>query len=153
MFPFPTPTEADTDLAQQNQQAERRAYQRTSKLLWLFMGITAVVALVVGWLTSGLPGVWGALIGAGLAAMFCGGTMWSVTKTVGSAPISMAATVMLTWLAKLIVLIVVLAALRGRDFYNPYVLFAVIAVTVIGALAVQAISIKRNKVPYITPKS
>lgn len=65
---------------------------------------------------------------------------------------SMAATVMLTWLLKLVVLIVVLFILRGRDFYNPYVLFAVIAVGIIGALVVQALALKSSKLPYVTPQ-
>lgn len=135
----------------ESQLAERQMYRRASRLLAWFLIALALIALAVGWFGFGFPGVWAALIGVALTGMFCGGTMWSITHSIGAAPVSMAATIMLTWLAKLVVLIAVLALLRGRDFYSPYLLFAVIAVGVIGALVVQALTIKRSRLPYVTP--
>jgi len=134
------------------QAAERHLYRRASRLVAVLLAAVAVLGLAVGWFAAGLPGVWAALIGVALTAVFCGGTMWSITHTIGSTPVSMAATVMLTWLVKLVVLIVVLFILRGRDFYNPYVLFGVIAVGVIGALIVQALAVKNSRLPYVVPE-
>jgi len=131
--------------------AERQQYGRASRLLAIFLAALTVLSLVIGWFTVGWPGVWAALIGAALAGLFCGGTMWSISHTIGAAPISMAATVMLTWLVKLLILIGVLAFLRGRDFYHPYLLFAVIAAGMLGALAIQALVLKRSKQPYVVP--
>lgn len=145
----------DPDTAAENsrvQALEKQTYRRASRMLGWFLAALTVLSLLVGWLVAGFPGIWGALIGIGLAGLFCGGTMWSITRTIGAAPISMAATIMLTWLAKLVILIGVLAFLRGRDFYNPYILFAVIAIGVLGALAIQALTVKRSHLPYVVPK-
>ena len=156
--PINTPEPNNTDLATLGHDvgehmAERLMYQRATRLVAWFLGGLALLALLIGWLVAGLPGVWAALIGVGLTALFCGGTLWSVSRTIGSAPVSMAATVMLTWLVKLAILIAVLFFLRGRTFYNAYVLFAVVAVGVIGALIVQGLSIKRSNLPYVVPNT
>jgi len=130
---------------------ERQVYRRASRILAIFLGILTILALLIGWLVAGSSGLWAAVIGVALAGLFCGGTMWSITRTIGAAPISMAATIMLTWLAKLIILIAVLAFLRGRDFYQPHLLFAVIAVGMLGALVIQALTVKRSHLPYLVP--
>ena len=130
--------------------AEWALYQKTLRWVGLFVVVMTVIAVVIGWFVSGLAGVWAAVIGAAIAGLFCGTTLWSVANTIGTSPTSMAATVMLTWAGKLVVLIAVLALLRGRDFYNPYILFAVIAVGVLGALGIQALSLKRGRLPYVT---
>ena len=131
---------------------EWQLYRKTLTWVVTFIGLLAIIAVGVGWLTAGLPGVWGALVGAGIAALFCGTTVWSIGATIGSSPTQMAATVMLTWAAKLAVLIAVLALLRGRDFYHPVVLFLVIVIGVVGALAIQAISVKGARLPYVAPR-
>gem|GEM_PF-276745 len=133
--------------------AEWALYQKTLRWVGLFVVVLTVIAVLIGWFVSGLAGVWAAVIGAAIAGLFCGTTLWSVANTIGTSPTSMAATVMLTWAGKLVVLIAVLALLRGRDFYNPYILFAVIAVGVLGALGIQALSLKRGRLPYVTPSN
>jgi len=142
---------AESEVAQHD--AERATYRRASRLLAIFLGALTVLSLIVGWFVAGTAGLWAALIGIGLAGLFCGGTMWSITHTIGAAPVSMAATIMLTWLAKLIILIAVLAFLRGRDFFHPQLLFAVIAVGVIGSLIWQALVLKRGRAPYVVPNT
>jgi len=148
----PSPVEA-TAATSAMHDAERATYRRASRLLAIFLGALTVLSLIVGWLVAGTAGLWAALIGIGLAGLFCGGTMWSITHTIGAAPVSMAATIMLTWLAKLIILIAVLAFLRGRDFYHPQLLFAVIAVGVVGSLILQALVLKRGRAPYVVPNT
>ena len=133
--------------------AEWALYQKTLRWVGLFVVVLTAIAVLIGWFASGLAGVWAAVIGAAIAGLFCGTTLWSVANTIGASPTSMAATVMLTWAGKLVVLIAVLALLRGRDFYNPYILFAVIAVGVLGALGIQALSLKRGRLQYVTPQS
>jgi hypothetical protein len=72
-------------------------------------------------------------------------------RTVGSSPTTMAALVMGTWIAKVIVLVVVLALLRGADFYDPYVLFVVLALGAVGSALLDYRAVKDGRVPYVHP--
>ncbi len=119
-------------------------------MIWLVAGVT-VVGVAVGWLVAGLPGVWGALIGAAIALVFSGTTTLSMLKTDTAAPGRMMAVIMGTWLGKLVVVIVVLAVLRGMDFYDRYVLAVVVAVAVIGSALLDYRAVSRGRVPYVSP--
>nr|WP_240933665.1 hypothetical protein [Cellulomonas sp. IC4_254] len=119
-------------------------------MIWLVAGVT-VVGVLVGWLVAGLPGVWGALIGAAIALVFSGTTTLSMLKTDTAAPGRMMAVIMGTWLGKLVVVIVVLAVLRGMDFYDRYVLAVVVAVAVIGSALLDYRAVSRGRVPYVSP--
>ena len=133
--------------------AELLKYRSAARRVFLFLAIFSALALAIGWFASGLAGFWGALIGVGLALLFCGSSVWSGLHTIGAAPVSMAATVLLGWAGKLVVLIAVLAVLRGRTFYNPFVLFGVIAAGLIGSLILQVFAHRRNKAPYVIPNT
>ena len=87
----------------------------------------------LGALLAGTPGVWGAVIGVGLALLFSGTTIVSMLVTSHKPATTMAAVVMGAWLGKVVVLIAVLALLRGEDFYHRGVLAAVLVVGVVGS--------------------
>ena len=107
-------------------------FRRALRDVAILLGVLLVLGLVVGGLVAGLPGVWGALIGWGLAVVFSTTTIVAMLRTVRSSPAAMAALVMGTWLAKVLVVIVVLAVLRPLDFYSRPVFGAVLAIAVIG---------------------
>jgi len=140
----PTPRRGDT--------AEASAVFRRAlrDMTWLVGGVT-VVGVAVGALVAGTPGVWGALIGAAIALVFSGTTTLSMLATSGTDPGRMMAVIMGTWLGKLAVVIVVLAVLRGQDFYDRYVLAAVVAVAVIGSALLDYRAVSRGRVPYVSP--
>lgn len=131
--------------------AERAVLRRALRDTLLLVGALVVLGVAVGALVAGLPGVWGALIGAALAAFFCATTIWSMMRTVGSSPTAMAALVMGAWIAKVIVLVVVLALLRGAGFYDPYVLFVVLALGAVGSALLDYRAVKDGRVPYVQP--
>ncbi|WP_454051367.1 hypothetical protein [Cellulomonas sp. Marseille-Q8402] len=118
----------------------------------LVAGVT-VLGVGIGYLVAGLPGVWGALIGAGIALLFSGATTLSMLTTSDTAPGRMMAVIMGTWLGKLVVVIVLLAVLRGMDFYDRYVLAIVVAVAVIGSALLDYRAVARGRVPYVSPAS
>ncbi|QAY63275.1 hypothetical protein ET495_08475 [Xylanimonas allomyrinae] len=130
---------------------ERRVLRKALRDIVAFLGLLAVVGVGVGALVAGAAGVWGALVGVGLAGFFCAATIWSMLRSVGSSPTAMAGIVMGTWVAKIAVLIVVLAVLRGRDFYHPWVLFVVVAVGAIGSSLLDYRAVSRGRVPYVQP--
>lgn len=138
----PVPPAADPTAA-----VFRRALRDTGLLL----GGLAVVGLGAGGLLAGLPGVWGALIGVGLALVFSGTTVVAMLRTLHSPPATMAAVVMGTWLAKVLVVVVVLALLRDHDFYSRGVLAAVLALGVVGSAVLDFRAVQNGRVPYVEP--
>ncbi|GAA4721336.1 hypothetical protein GCM10023216_08130 [Isoptericola chiayiensis] len=133
------------------QASERTMLRRAMRSTLALVGGLVVIGGLVGWLVAGTAGLWGALVGAGLAAFFCATTIWSMQRTVGKSPTTMAATVMGAWLAKIVVLVVVLVLLRGADFYDPYVLFVVLAVGAVGSALLDYQAVRGARMPYVQP--
>ncbi|QWC17023.1 hypothetical protein KKR89_05240 [Cellulomonas dongxiuzhuiae] len=137
--PAPDPTES----------VFRRALRDTGVLL----GALTVLGVGIGALVAGQPGVWGALIGVGLALVFSGTTVVAMLRTLHSPPHTMAAVVMGTWLAKVLVVVVVLALLRDHDFYSRGVLAAVLALGVVASAVLDFRAVNNGRVPYVEPGS
>lgn len=118
--------------------------------VWL-VAVLAVVGSVVGWFVAGAPGVWGALLGAGIALVFCGTTLVT-TMTTSKADLQvMTMVVMGAWLAKMLVLVVVFALLRGADFYHLPVFVVVLLLGVAGSFALDFRAIQAGRVPHVDP--
>jgi hypothetical protein len=107
----------------------------------------------IGLAVSGTPGLWGALIGAGLALLFSGATPLSMLLTAGSTVQRMTAVVMVTWLVKVVVVIAVLVVLRGLDFYDHRVFGIVLLVGVAASALLDYRAVVRHRVPYVSPDS
>ncbi|GAA1709520.1 hypothetical protein GCM10009809_02260 [Isoptericola hypogeus] len=131
--------------------AERRVLRTALRDTLILVGALVVLGGGIGALVAGMAGVWGALVGAALVAFFCATTIWSMLRTVGSSPARMAAFVMGAWVAKIVVLIVVLALIQGKDFYDPWVLIAVIGVGAIGSALLDYRAVNSGRVPYVQP--
>ena len=128
--------------------ATEAVFRQSLRDMLVLLGILTVVGVVVGYLVDGTAGVWGALIGVGIALIFSGTTVVSVLRTARSAPTTMMAVIMGAWLGKLIVVIVVLVILKQFDFYNPQVLFLVSIAGVIGSAVLDARAVQRGRVGY-----
>lgn len=131
--------------------AEHAMLRSALRSTLLLVGALAVLGTAVGALVSGLAGVWGALIGAGVALFFCGATIWSVRQSVGKPPTMMAALVMGTWLAKIVVLMGLLALLRDATFYDRVVLVVVLTCGAIGSALLDYRAVQGSRVPYVQP--
>lgn len=117
----------------------------------ILLGLLTVLGVGIGALVAGMEGVWGALIGVGLALVFSGTTVVSMLRTSGSSPQTMAAVVMGAWLAKVIVVIVVLALIQDLDFYSKPVLAVVLLVGVLGSAYLDYRAVSRGRIPYVEP--
>lgn len=111
--------------------------------------IALPVAALVGFLLAGAPGAWGALIGMGLAVAFFGITVVVALLTARMDPTQLAMWVLGSWLIKVILLIVVLAPLRGAEFYSRPALFLSLLVGTLGTLLLEARVITTTRVPYV----
>jgi hypothetical protein len=131
--------------------AAEAVFRRALRDVAVLLAVLLVVGLVVGGLVAGSAGVWGALLGWGLAAVFSTTTIVAMIRTARSTPAAMAGLVMGTWLAKVLVIIVVLAVLRPLDFYSKPILGAMLALAVIGSAVLDYRAVSMGRVPYVEP--
>ncbi len=131
--------------------AAEAVFRRALRDVAILLAALLVVGLVVGGLVAGLPGVWGALLGVALAAVFSTTTILAMIRTARSTPAAMAGLVMGTWLAKVLVIIVALAVLRPLDFYSKPILGGMLAVAVIGSALLDYRAVSTGRVPYVEP--
>jgi hypothetical protein len=108
-------------------------------------------ATLLGWLLAGSAGAWGALIGMGLAVAFFGITVVLALATARMAPTQLGLWVLGSWLAKMVLIIAVLALLRDQDFYSRPALFLALLVGTAGSLLLEARIVATTKVPYVEP--
>jgi len=131
--------------------AARDVFRAALRDMLVLLAALAVLGVGIGYLVAGTPGVWGAVIGVGLALLFSGTTVLSMLRTARSTPTTMAAVVLGAWLGKFAVLIAVLAVLRGREFYSKEVLAVVLIVGVLGSAVLDYRAVRNGRVPYVTP--
>ena len=114
----------------------------------------AIVGSVIGFLVAGPEGLWSALIGAGLTALFMVFTSASivlaakVTKNEPSSTLFFGI-VLGMWLLKFVVFIVLLVLLQAQPFVQPLILFFSILAAVLGSLVVDVVAFLGARVPYV----
>lgn len=129
-------------------QALRRAVRLATVVCLLAGALTAAVAgLLVGW-----PGVWGAVVGVGIALAFLVTTALVGARVAGGDPLLVAGAILGSWLVKVVLLVVVLVALRGQDFYDPVALFAGVVVGMLLTLWAEYRALTSARVPYVEPR-
>ena len=106
------------------------------------------IAVLIGYLVAGASGAWGAAIGMGIAVAFFTITVGVALVTAGMDATALGASVLGSWLVKMVLLLVVLALLRDADFYSRPVLFVSLLVGTIGTLVLEALVVTRTQVPY-----
>lgn len=119
-------------------------------LLWL-LGAVTVLGVVAGWAISGSAGVWGALMGAGVALVFSGTTVVSHLRTADSPPAITGAVVMGAWLVKMVLLVALFIAIGDLTFYDRTVMVVVLVVGVLGSLYLDYLAVTSGRVPYVDP--
>lgn len=126
-------------------------FRRALRDVLLFLAVLTLVGVAVGWLVAGSAGLWGALLGAAVAAFFSGTTVVVMLRTSEASPTTTAAVVMGSWLAKMVVLVGALLVLRGMDFYDRWVFGAVLLLGVIGSAVLDYRAVNTGRIPYVEP--
>lgn len=119
------------------------------------LGLVAllVVAAVVWMLIDGTAGLWGAVIGAAVAGFFVLTTAITALKTAHSTPTLTGAVMMGTWLLKIIVVIAVVAVLRGYDFYSRGAFLSTLVIAMVVVLFMETRALVKAKVPFVEPEA
>ncbi|MEU7633449.1 hypothetical protein AB0C34_26315 [Nocardia sp. NPDC049220] len=114
------------------------------------LGVLVVLAVALGAVVSGMPGVWGALLGAAIGGGFILTTA-AVVLFGAKLPPSTAGLVMLvSWVGKMLVALVVVAILMRFEFYDRVVLFLTVVGALVIVLGAETYGVLRQKVPYVT---
>lgn len=110
--------------------------------------VVAVVGSLVGWFVAEVPGVWGALMGAGLTLVFCGATIVAMMMTTHSNPTTMTAVVVGTWFVKVVIVLGLVIAVRDATFYDKPVFVGTVVIAVIGTLVLDMRAVSSGRMPY-----
>ena len=132
--------------------AAEGAFRAALRDLLVFLGVLAVLGSVIGYLVADLPGVWSVLLGAGVVLIFSGTTVVSMLRTANADATVFAGTVAGLWLAKFLVVVVIIIALRPHDFYDKPVFGVTVILGALGAIALDMRAVQRARVPYLEPK-
>ena len=129
-------------------------------LMWsaAVTGALAIVGAVVGLLVAGAPGLWSALAGVLLAAVFLAITGVSIliaNRWYGDAlyvPIFFGI-VLGGWILKFVVFIVVLLVLRGQPWVDTTVFFVAVVAGIVASLVVDVVVLMRMRIPHVSDVS
>lgn len=148
------PLSTSTPVATSDPATSTRALfaQILRRLVVVTAGVTAL-AVVVGLIWAGSPGMWGAVLGGVVGVIFCLTTVASMLLAEGRSPQYLAIAVLGGWLAKMVVILVILAVLRGQDFYDKVVLAGTLGAIVVASLAIEMLAVRSARIPAVTPAS
>ncbi|MFE1645544.1 hypothetical protein ACFM35_08215 [Microbacterium sp. P01] len=117
--------------------------------------VLAVLGSVIGYLVAGAPGLFSALTGVLVAAIFLaitGASILVANRWYGDAlyvPVFFGI-VLGGWILKLVIFIVALLLLRGQSWVQPTVFFVAIVVSVLASLVVDVIVLMRMRIPAVS---
>ncbi|WP_111718387.1 hypothetical protein [Homoserinimonas sp. OAct 916] len=119
-------------------------------LAWgaLFAVTLGVVGAVIGAIVVGPVGVWSALIGAAMAAVFLGITVGSILLANRFHVAAFFPIVLGAWLLKFILFIVLALVLKDQPWINTMVLFLCLVIGVIGSLVIDVVVVMKTRMPY-----
>lgn len=121
----------------------------------ILVAIVAAGGALIGYLVQGMPGLWGALIGAGLVAFFCGVTSLTFFLTAKKSMDVIMRAMMLSWFVKTLIVFGVVMILKnqidnGATAFSPEMLFATTAVGALATVILEWWVVSHARVPYFT---
>ncbi|HEY8372387.1 MAG TPA: hypothetical protein VIL00_06550 [Pseudonocardiaceae bacterium] len=129
------------------------AMRSVLRLAGLALAVGTPVALLAGWLVAGAAGLWGALLGVAVAAVFLLVTVVVMIVTSNSSPNVTAAALLGSWLLKVVLMMGALWVLRGMTFYHRTVFGVVAIVAMVVLLAAETRAVLAARTPYVEPAS
>lgn len=111
--------------------------------------VIALISLALwGWQRD-LPGVWGALLGVGIAGGFMLITVVITILTAQTTPATMMATVLGSWLAKIAVVLIIMLVIKDMTFYDHTAFAVTVLVSLAVLLAAETWSVVKAQNVYI----
>lgn len=122
----------------------RRPLLRAARLGGIGIAVLTVVSLALWGATRDIEGIWGVLIGAVIGGGFVLATVGVVLLTANTSPQNTLIVILGTWLLKIVVVLAVLAVLKGYDFYDNTALAVTIILSMVVGLATETLGILRT---------
>lgn len=126
----------------------RRPLAAAAKTGALALVVAIVLSLLAWGGKSGMPGVWGVLVGGAIGGGFVLVTVLLVWATAKTTPAVTGAVVMGGWLLKIIVLIAILATIDGMSFYDRSALFVTVLLAMAVTLGAEMWGMSRENLTY-----
>ena len=127
-------------------------FAQVLKFSALLIGSIALIGGITAWMIAGVAGLISALIGAAMALVFTSMTAISVWLGGRLSLGGFFGAVLGGWIVKLVLFIVLVAALKGATFIVGPILFVCVVVSVLGSLALDAIAVSRSRIPTVESK-
>jgi len=120
---------------------------------WSAIAVTVVglAGCVIAYLVSGTPGLWSALAGAVLAAVFGLGTQAVAVLTVRKDPLVFAGATVVSSMAKILLVIVAAMVAQNIDALVRPAFGATLLAGSLAAIIVDLIVFQRGRIPYVSP--
>lgn len=126
-------------------------YWRVVRRSALITVAAAVVMIGICAGVAGLKGLYGALIGAGIVAVFFGISVFAVGRAAKVSPQMMMIAAMGSYIVKIIVLMIVVASLEKSTAFNPKTLALTALVCIITWCVTQVVLTVKSKMLYVDP--
>ncbi len=110
--------------------------------------VVTVLGAAIGGAVAGTPGLWGGLLGGAIALVAAATTPVTMLATARSSLTTAMAAVAGGWLVKTAIVLIAGLALRGVDM-DRKVFVIVVAVGLLGSVAVDARAVAAGRVPYV----
>lgn len=137
----------------ESRSAEGEAYWWALRVSAVSLAALAIIGGTVAGLVEGSGGLWGAIAGAGLAALGALVTQGAMVVGYKRAPHVFASIVGGSWLAKMVVIVggmLALSTVSGVDRAS----FGIVAlVGIMGTLAIDLLAVRKARIPYVNPES
>ncbi|MGC0249738.1 hypothetical protein [Pseudactinotalea sp. Z1748] len=111
--------------------------------------IGAVLGSGIGYLIAQMPGVWAALVAAGIGLFFTGTTVLLIYLVVGRGPELLQLVLLGGWIIKMAVVLVLLLWLRNLDFYHRETFVGVLILLALTLVAVELVTVIRTPLPAV----
>lgn len=128
------------------------AYGRVIRRSAMITGVVAAIMIGVCAGVAGAKGVYGALIAIGLVVLFFGISIVVVGRAAKISPTVMMAAAMISYIVKIILFMIIVAALRHVTVFNGHMLGLTAIVLILTWCAAQVITMMRTKMFYVTPE-
>ncbi|MFE3984020.1 hypothetical protein ACFYUD_12655 [Nocardia tengchongensis] len=113
------------------------------------LAVLVVVSAILSSLIAGLPGLWGALIGAALGGAFILTTAASVLFSAKIESGLQGLVLLGSWVGKLLLAVIVVAVLQNYDFYSRGALFLTVVGALLIVLGAETYGLLRQRVPTV----
>lgn len=128
----------------------KTVFTKVLKLGAMLIGAIAVLGSAIGFLTAGLPGLFGSLVGATIALLFVSLTALSVLFGGKLSLGGFYGVVLGGWLLKVILFIATIGIINQVQGLNRMAIFITLVASVLGSLAVDGYVATKARIPVVS---